>query len=592
MKHKRPLFTILVLFASFMIVAAQTACAGDDLKLRLWTEAPGWGRAQKVAQTELVDPAAITLDDQGNIYLVVVDTYEEMQRPTVVALDREANTLWEQAIDVDVNRLDNPNIIWNGEQLDVFWIGDNRLYNATMDKSGNFFSTPQLLSGETKVDTYVLGRRPDDALSIWFAGPRRDPGLYALPVGDLQGEPYSVDPEGIRPTIKYDEDGTLYASWVQYLPGSGSAQIFHGAYPLGEFSAGSAEEIYAERMSMTSVFSGPFIELDDNWNYVFWSEETRTGPSAGLATTQYVTFPLDQPGQSLRPIQVTVPSDPGLEPDYTPEDTLDAGPRILLEPGTFRSTSGLHRIGTNNNLANEGVIAAESRIDYLFSKTAPQIGLSYFQDGSPNGYQLISFTSTVSTSPAIISDEEGQLYLTWLERAGDEFDVYLASTAEDITDNLNSFTLTDVRELVGATVFGLLIGALLTPIAVVIWLLVPLGILLVTSPLRKEGHSLRSPGTIMSLGLAVTAFLLVKNFTLPGMREYVPFSAWLPLPTWMELPLQILVPLGITILALLAAWTYTYRRNNNSPFYFVIIFGAVDSVMTMAIYGVLIFNGL
>ncbi|UCG24071.1 MAG: hypothetical protein JSW55_18390 [Chloroflexota bacterium] len=559
---------------------------------RLWTKAPGWSRAQKVALTDLVDPVAIALDDEGIIYLVTVDANEEMPGPSVVALDREANTLWEQAIETEVNRLDNPNIVWDGELLHVFWIGDNRLYGATVDKSGEVVDGPQLLSGQTRVGGHAVDRGPDDALSVWFAGPRRDPGLYALPVGDLQGRPMLVDPEGTRPAIKYDQDGMPHVTWVQHLPGSSSARLFYGAYPFGEYDAELASEIHTERLALTSVFSGPFIELDGESAYVVWSEETRTGSRAGQAMTHYLAFPMGQPGQQSRPVQVIVPSDHDLEYEYTPEEGLDAGPRVLLEPGAFGGASGLNRIGTNNNLANEGVIVSESRINYLFSKTAPQIGLSYFQDGSPNGYQLISFTSSASTSPATISDAEGRLYLTWLERVANEFHVYFASTAPDIVDNLNSLTLTDTRQLAGDTVFGLLIGALLTPIALVIWLIIPLAVLLVTSPMRKEDQTLRSPGTIISLGLAVLAYLVVKTFTLPGIREYVPFSAWLPLPPWMELPLQIIVPLGITLVALLAAWTFTYRRNNNAPVYFIIIFGAADSLMTMAVYGVIIYNAL
>jgi hypothetical protein len=583
-------FNKLVKMSLLLVLFLLTACNTTELTERLWTEAPGWSRAQKVSQTNLVDPAAITLDDEGNIYLIVADLEEQTMRPSVVALDRQAETIWEQIIDLDVDRIDNPAILWDGELLRLFWIADNGLHTASVDKSGNVTGGPLLLSGETKVETFAVERRVDGALSVWYAGPRREPGLYNLPVGDLGGRPILVDPLGTRPAIKYDLDGALHASWVQRPPGDSGVRIFYGFYPEGEFAPGLAGEFRNERPSVTSVFLGPYLELDDTSTYIFWSEETRTGQSAGLATSHYSSFPLGRPAQASRPIQIIVPSKRNLEYSYFPEDGLFSGPRALLTPGSFSGASGLRRISSNLALANEGAVASQSRVDYLFNKTATQVGINYFNDGSSNGYQLISFTSRESTSPAIFSDEDDRLYLTWLEREGSEFQVYFASTAEDIKDNLNSITIIDVGQFIGETVFGLLIGGMLAPVALVLWLLIPLAILLVTSPLRRGEQDLRNPGTVISLGLSVLVFLAIKVFSLPGLRSYVPFSAWLPVPSWMQWPLQIIVPLAISITALIIAWTFTYRRRNNSPFYFIILFGVADSFMTMAIYGVLIFN--
>jgi len=50
------------------------------------------------------------------------------------------------------------------------------------------------------------------------------------------------------------------------------------------------------------------------------------------------------------------------------------------------------------------------------------------------------------------------------------------------------------------------------------------------------------------------------------------------------------VPLIITIIAIRTAWYFTYRRQSASLLYFVILFGAVDGLLTMAIYGFLFYN--
>jgi hypothetical protein len=46
------------------------------------------------------------------------------------------------------------------------------------------------------------------------------------------------------------------------------------------------------------------------------------------------------------------------------------------------------------------------------------------------------------------------------------------------------------------------------------------------------------------------------------------------------------VPLLITGLALAVAWRYTYGRDRPSPFFFLLSYMALDSVLTMAVYGV------
>jgi hypothetical protein len=121
--------------------------------------------------------------------------------------------------------------------------------------------------------------------------------------------------------------------------------------------------------------------------------------------------------------------------------------------------------------------------------------------------------------------------------------------------------------------------------------ILPLLIIGLTSPLRKGEQRLISPATLISLGIAVAVFLGIKYFSLPGLREYVPFSAWLPLPEWLQGILQFFVPISISLLALLVAWYFTYRRETKSPVYFMLIFAGADAVMTMAIYGVLIYGG-
>jgi hypothetical protein len=69
----------------------------------------------------------------------------------------------------------------------------------------------------------------------------------------------------------------------------------------------------------------------------------------------------------------------------------------------------------------------------LWSKSAVQVGALFIRDGLASDYQLLSFTTTVSSVPTIVSDPAGNLYISWIE-PDDEggFRAYFASTAPDI----------------------------------------------------------------------------------------------------------------------------------------------------------------
>ena len=157
---------------------------------------------------------------------------------------------------------------------------------------------------------------------------------------------------------------------------------------------------------------------------------------------------------------------------------------------------------------------------------------------------------------------------------------------------LAGVTWGDLVRITRETVFGLLSGAVLSPIVVLLWMIAPLIIIFLTSFLRrKDDDKLTGIGTIISLLLAGAVYWAGKLLTVPGISQFVPFSAWIPaIPTWLQAPLQIGVPLAITILAINVAWRFTYRRQLASLLYFASLFAAVDGVLTMAIYGFLFYN--
>jgi hypothetical protein len=337
----------------------------------------------------------------------------------------------------------------------------------------------------------------------------------------------------------------------------------------------------------TTRVRGPWLGLDQQNVYLLWTVIPRIGPRAGLAATYYMHFPRGQPAAASSVSQLYIPYTYHLDYQSSPEGALEAGPRVPLGSEASYGNTYISELAVDPALAPESAIAFHTKLAYLRRKEQGQVSTLFFRDGAPIGYQQISFTPASSGLPAILSDEAGQLYITWLESGAESgYDVYFSSTAPDIREALSRLTWGDAGKLGPEILFGLLGGVVLVPLALA-WIVVPVVVLGLTSVIRRKEESFTSIGVIISLALAIAAYWVGKLLLMSTIRDYVPFSAWLPfIPSALNLPLQLGVPLLITGLALAVAWRYTYGSERHSPFFFLLIYAAIDAALTMAVYGV------
>ncbi|MFZ0548120.1 MAG: hypothetical protein WAM60_21925 [Candidatus Promineifilaceae bacterium] len=583
MKNKRGL---LFLIAGLLIL---TACRGETAE-RLWLKAPDWSRAQVVGGMAIPDPAPVVVDQAGNSYFLFINGELKAYEAQVVALNSSAERVWEHTFDQVLKRPNDPQLVWDGAALHAFWINENALVTTQLDSSGNILQEPTVISGDIPVNSYYVASSGTGDVAVWFAKDRRVPGLYQADVNLIE-EPLLVDEQGVSPMLRFDEAGTLHALWAHYPRDNPRTDFLYAAYPDGRYTPDSESLIYQTTIPQTAEMFGPTLGLDRDTVYVYWVEIFRTGLEAGFTQTRLLTFPRGAPQRITAPQETFIPSEHDLTYEPFSAGSLQAGSRFLLAARPSPSTNILEDIYTNPVPKDELVIAFRAGVDYFWRGSANQIGLVYLQDGAPTSYQLLSFTQQASSDPTIISDSDGRLYVTWLEPGEvSRFDVYFAATAGGIQDAFNPVTGRDVTDLLAATTFGLLTGILLTPIAAVLWLILPMAVILLTSIFRRGEQTLQSLGTIVSLILAVAIFQVSKFASLPGMTDYVPFSAWLPLPEVVKFPLQIVVPIAILIGATFTAWHFTYRRSTASLLFFMIIYVATDTLLTMAVYGVLFYG--
>lgn len=578
-----------------ILLLALSACKGGDS--REWLLAPDWSRAVIVGHTESGDPAPVVVDNNGRLYtFLAIQNENEESAPTLLALDRELQPVWSKTIDQTLTLFDKPTLHWDGEAINMLWLHNKQLHLAKFLPSGEMVLPPTVLSGDAEVDDFTTAVSPQNELTIWFSGARRTPILYALPTGDPTGKPVLIDPSGIRPSIQYDADGVLHATWAHYPSGFGSSSYYYAAFddPNAATHESKRTRIFERNFNISDILDGPKIAIDDELAYLFWTVSVRTGPSAGAVNTELMTFPLGQPDLRSDIGRLFAPVASDLEYEYTPDGGLLAGARVSeTAVSSQRQTHIVQNLNQLSGQHDEVAIIFETRTQYQYRQFQDQAAIRFFTDDSPNGYQLLSFTSKPSQHPTLAADADQYLYMTWLQKEEESgFDVYMASSAPDIQENLLEMTTGDIGRLFREVAFGLLSGVVLTPIVGLVLMIFPLFALFITSPIRKEERGIWTViGIVISIGLALVAYWIGKYTVLPGMRETVPFAAWIPaIPAWLNSVLLWGTPILIGLFGLLTAWNFTFRRQNLSVMNFMLIYMVADSTLTLAVYGFLFYN--
>ncbi len=570
------------------------ACGGNAAASQ-WVRAPGWSRAQPIGITQVGDPAPIALDEAGNSYFFLVD--RESSRPHLLSYTPDMTLRWELFLPISLQLPDKPSLFWQDGGLDIYWLSEQILYYSRLSEAGESLREPLALSkGQVGVAYYAVAYDQQGTAHIWFAGPRREPGLYALRLvrGTVAAAATLVDAAGIAPVLRLDPQNSLHAVWIHHPPGDSRLTIFYAGYAAAAYQPDQAKSLIETPISSTSIIRGPTIGLDDNLVYLFWSIEIRTGPSAGVVNTRYVTFPPGQPENVSSPLLLTAPTSADLTYTPWPEGTFVAGSRVPFAQTSPPFSDALNHIASGRAAANElPIVFHHTEVQYEYRQTRGQIALLFWQHGEPTTYQLLSFSNRSAHSPFLASDLTNHLYVTWLEAAAPSgFQIYFTSTAPETVTALNRLSGQDVSRISGTILFGMLSGIALSPLVVFIWLIGPVFVTGISSFFRRgEDEHRVTTGGVISIILALTVYWLIKLFSLPDIFVIIPFANWVPiLPVWLNEILRLGVPLLVTFLGLFTAWWFTIKRQIASPLYFILLFGLVDGVLTMAVYGFLFYN--
>lgn len=574
-----------------MLTMVLSGCG--DLPENDWLQAPDWSRSEWVGNTANVDGAPFVMDeDSDETFFLMASTEANQMQGMVRAFDATMNLVWETRFEHVNSHVSEMRIVLQGDVLHTFWVDGFDLFYGSMTTDGEILREARMISGELSIARLDVVSTDDDEVLVWASGNKSHEGIYQISSADDFVEFELLSEIGFQPRLRKDSNGDVHAIFISYADGLTKPKFYYDSSRDGEL--GNAFEAIAEvRVGSTSVFYGPWIGVEDELVYVFWAEKITTGMTAGMKNTFYLTMDMNTLAVSEEQ-KLSAPYNYQLPYDVEPEGMLISGNRFDLNAPADVAGGYVtfDHMQTNVSAADELALIAEVEAKYKWRNENYQVAIEYFDEGVAESYQLLTFTSYDSHDVFLRADADGYLHASWTEdNSMMGHTVYYATTEPSKVAVFSELDWTDYRTMAAEIVFEVLAGVAISPLVGAIYMVAPLLIVAVTSFLRRaQGKQMRLLGTLVSLGLAIVAYETIKPATLPGYDTFVPFSPWIRnISVQMGMILQKGVPILIGLIAAFVGWWFTYQKSNQNAINFIMLYVATNVILSMMLYGLLLY---
>ena len=523
------------------------------------------------------------VDAEAGVHLVWPSDLGEGTFLHYVHLDSQANKVNSQDL-VFPGLLRAPRLAPDGSgRLHLLW-GSRppggkvwSIWHVLLDETGNLLTEPAQISlPGVSVGNYTVS--PDHqggALVVWDSGSLGK--LYLQQVGAagvITNPPLVLAERGESPSLWVSRGGEVYLTWHE------DQGLVYAVASLGSLVPTQTTLVVDLSQGTGQSLVGPFVGVAGDWAYLFWSVLNQSGLEAGTGYTAYVSFPVSVPTKVAPRRVLMSPLEEQLLTSYHGELTLSqlAPPAEAWASSDFILHPSVMIGSTDTELAVALAFNQASRLDQHL-----QVAVAIFENGDFFGYSVGSKTEGISDNPVLSIDSSAHLYLVWREGAAGNRVYYTTTQPEAIAalDRLNAGDFTNALLQGG---MESLVSVAFLPIIGFGWLL-PGMVVVGIVKLRWDQDHLTHWYFWIPLIFALLIYHAAKFATLPTITTYVPFSAWLDIPPRFGKPLQIIMPLLILATALITAYR-VQRRQTPSAVVFYIAFVLVDSILTLAIYGV------
>ena len=549
---------------------------------------PDWSRGLKLGVSPLNQPVALQIDGEGHTHLVWYTKIQEVSKLHYAQLDDQAKVVVERDLDIPLFDPHKPQLLLDKRgnmhlALLAREDGVKRLFHFLLGDDGQALSEPTRLSvpsipstsGRDKggeVESYQICLGQEGQVEFFWSD---EEGIYHLRLdegADVISLPTLIVPQGVNPVAQVDRSGTIHLVWVQESASEGPV-LYYAASQVPELAKGT--KLARLGLVPEAALYGPFLGLEMDNVYVFWSLEHRAGLEVGTAKSYYVSFPSGYPSR-LTPIRINIASS-----DFVTMPSVAKGQRGEVA-ATFNVyvRSGFKAQFEQSKIVEMGPVSVGFRPEM-------QLAQAVFAEGKMMGYHLAAKTDSASLRPNLVADPTSNLHLTWLDTAGfGRYDVYYASTSPPAKAWLDRTRPKDVLLEVADLALGMLSGVALLPF-IVLWIFLPLlWLVLFYAFVGEEELELRRVKVV--LGIAIALYTGTKLVSLPSSLLYVPFLDQVPPLLYSALVSG--VPLIILALALAAIYAYARRAERATLFPAFLVFALTDALLSMAIYAPGIFG--
>ena len=604
-QKSRVLFLSLLLFAFSL-----SACT--DVEQRWPRPSEDWSRSIPLGE-KAAGSIGLSVEGGGSrVHAVWLSEAAEREQIRYVQLDGEGSPVVAKTYDFH-GRLKFARILGAAPGVQhLFWA--NRapgasgwgLHHGLLDAEGGLVISPDPVSPPgANVGKYVVAAdHAGGAVVVWD---RSDPGDLVLVHLDSRGRllagPLVLDVEGEAPSLAVDREGMAHLSWMA------DRSIFYTRLDLADPAPAPGTRVVDLNASgllgtTGDSLAGPVLGYADGWVYLFWSVLSNSDLENGTASTEYVAFPANQPvltaAEQLYLLTVEEPPTWDYAGDFSlsrlgpvvefSKAVNDYGQVYIRQAEILKDWYDIQG-AVSNYLMNpatgpggrqELAVVLGASQDYRYEDQM-QIAVAVFAAGRFQGYSVATKTGRVSDHPALAVDGNGDLHVAWREGAWGR-EIYYATTAPAAMAALDRVTSDDLLGFVYQAGIDGLVGAALTPMIGLLWVLPGLIMVVAWQILRRRIEADRKMA-VVPLALAISSYYLVKFLTLPTALPYVPFSAWISIPAEIGLVLRLGIPCLLFLVGLLVA-AGVRRRFSVSAVLFYLAFVLPESFLTMMIYGV------
>jgi hypothetical protein len=534
-----------------------------------------------VGAASLNNPVAFQLDEWGNGFLAWVDTDRALR---LAHLDEQATIVFDKALDLPTNRPSRPQLLLDPTgALHLSWldreVSGSQVYYATLTADGDVVGERIAISpGEIRAsyNTMVLDPVDETIEFFWSDNVPSRPGIYHAAIdwsGTSVSPPELLIADGLLPSAQVDRDGYLHLAW-RIQSESERTEFYYAVYDPQRRALGR-EFLVTEPIAQMGMlggptagvsFDGPWLGLDQTHVYLAWTLEVRE-----RGAVQDFTF-----YQAFRPPELPV--------------------RDLAEPFTYP-----HIVITAETVQIQGVdptltghptfLVGQPPEQYLtcFTQVAGrgnqetlQIAVVQLGPRLVEGQQLVTASRGASVRPSVAVDDQGHLYVAWIDTAGFErYQVLYASDAPQVKEVLNRITTYDVVDRILSGAMTTLSAVIFLPVTL-LWMILPVGYLAIYTMTRSTIEFSQEPGrraVLIAMGLQLLGTLLFA----PGLLARFPWGPLLP-PTLGTILGRWIAPALLAGIAAGLAWLLARRTKGESIFVPYFIFAAVDVFLMLIVY--------